>query len=282
MREVLHDPSGEKIVGVAEEVLRLEDGDVYGADAALRCDNSWGITHGRDLSAFPFNKKILTPMIEVPPGGMDAYVTALAEGLSYLNDDEYEIDAKYETAERKYGWWGRQSIEGTLNFYYDEIARSLVYSSRPMVLAHEDLDMTITAQRCLTLKATKACQNKESAGHMCELCTHVGARGYNVFHSCATPSHHAFCNYVEITAAEASLTLSEKIMERLEFDSVVCTHKFLASRGVFITADWMKVNDGVGSYSCPETVKLVREHVAAGHSTCGHSHPNLCWIKRCL
>ena len=101
MREVLHDPSGEKIVGVAEEVLRLEDGDVYGADAALRCDNSWGITHGRDLSAFPFNKKILTPMIEVPPGGMDAYVTALAEGLSYLNDDEYEIDAKYETAERK-------------------------------------------------------------------------------------------------------------------------------------------------------------------------------------
>ena len=281
MCEALYDHSGEEFMGIAEEVLSLEDGDVYGAGAALRCDNSCHIKHARDLSTLPFKKKIFTPMIEVPPDGMGAYVTALKEGMEYLA--EYEVDAKYETDERKFGWWGRQYPEGgVLEFFYDERARGMVYSSMPKALVHEELDMSVTAQRCLALAARWRCGGSQPTGHRCHECAHAGRGGGVVLHNCT--SGRAFCDVRVITAAEASLTLSEKIMERLEFDSVTSTHQFLAKHGVFITADWMKVNDSASSYSCKETTQLVREHLAAQGadltSSGGIKWSAVHWVKR--
>lgn len=252
----------EKITGHARVGLPLEHGSLYGACDSLRCFNSVGLQHARHLQNMKLGHKLLNVMLEVQPGYMGAYPKALEEAVLFLRKIKFQPRAGWLDESGKWGWWGKQNVANSIYSFYNFRARrqGLVYASVPSLLVHEDLDMTKVARRCLRVAAASSHGRTFGNGHKCVLCAHEGQSGTMVLHNCSTLSHQPYCDFVEICAAAASTTPSNDIMELLHFDDIDTTHNFLARNGIFLTADYMKVNDNERGNSCPETAQLVREY----------------------
>ena len=277
---LMHEPRVEKrsgrVVGHAEAVLELEHLSVYSAAAALRCYNDLSILHARDLSGLAFDKKVLNVMVECEAGGMATYMEALQEGFQYLSDTGHKISDQYKDQKPRPGWWGRRVGDAGGAQENSSRADGLSFSDAPMVLDHTQLDETAVARRCMTLRAVTTCREEHGTkGHKCEKCTHTGPSGAMVIHDCRR--HPDFCKLVEMTADEAGQTTSEDIGHHFGYDSLEhslrLTHTLLATSGIYITSDWIKVNDKCCSYSCPATAALLRQKKAG---TGGGEN----WIRR--